>query len=323
MRPFAFPAAGLDSFLLWAAELGASDIAVQTGAPAFIEVDGALRRASGAVLDGVVMGRLCARVFDDTGEGILRSGRAIDCSYAVASGKRRFRRFRCNLSPVLADQRFGINLTMRVLPDAATHPGGVGHRGGDRRRLGPLPGSHAGDRSAGFRQVDPAGCGHTAPAREWRGACAVIRGADRVRLRRHRRRRRADVIVGDSAPLPELCGGTAREPEAAACGGGGGRGAGPGDGGGGGARRRLRHRRVRHRPHRRRRRGHSPPAGGVPRAGAARAGCCADRRHDARGDPDAAGEPARGGAPPSASGSSSTARSRRRSWRRRRNAGRV
>ncbi len=115
---FAFPTAGLDSFLLWAAELGASDIAFQTGAPAFIEVDGVLRRASGAVLDGVVMGRLCARVFDDTGEGILRSGKAIDCSYAVASGKRWFRRFRCNLSPVLADQRFGINLTMRVLPDA-------------------------------------------------------------------------------------------------------------------------------------------------------------------------------------------------------------
>ena len=74
--------------------------------------------ATGAVLDGVAMGRLCARVFDDTGEGILRSGRAVDCSYAVASGKRAFRRFRCNLSPVLADQRFGINLTMRVLPDA-------------------------------------------------------------------------------------------------------------------------------------------------------------------------------------------------------------
>ena len=115
---FAFPAAGLDSFLLWAAELGASDVTFQTGAPAFVEVDGVLRRATDAVLDGVVMERLCARVFGDTGDGILRSGRAIDCSYAVASGKRRFRRFRCNLSPVLADQRFGINLTMRVLPDA-------------------------------------------------------------------------------------------------------------------------------------------------------------------------------------------------------------
>ena len=115
---YAFPVAGLDCFLLWAAECGASDVSFQTGAPAFIEVDGILRRATGAVLDGVAMGRLCARVFDDTGEGILRSGRAIDCSYAVASGKRAFRRFRCNLSPVLAGQRFGINLTMRVLPDA-------------------------------------------------------------------------------------------------------------------------------------------------------------------------------------------------------------
>ena len=120
---FAFPAAGLDCFLLWAADHGASDVSFQTGAPAFIEVDGVLRRASGAILDGVVMGRLCARVFDDTGEGILRSGRAIDCSYAVASAQgnalvsRQFRRFRCNLSPVLSNQRFGINLTMRVLPD--------------------------------------------------------------------------------------------------------------------------------------------------------------------------------------------------------------
>ena len=114
---YAFPAAGLDCFLLWAADLGASDVSFQTGAPAFIEIDGILCRATGAVLDGVAIGRLVAKIFDDTGEGILRSGRAIDCSYAVASGPRQFRRFRCNLSPVLAGHRFGINITMRVLPD--------------------------------------------------------------------------------------------------------------------------------------------------------------------------------------------------------------
>ena len=127
---YAFPAAGLDCFLLWAADLGASDISFQTGAPAFVEVDGMLHRATGARLDGIVMGRLCARIFDgipsdggtplagSTAEGILRSGRAIDCSYAVASGPREYRRFRCNFSPVLAGQRFGINITMRVLPDS-------------------------------------------------------------------------------------------------------------------------------------------------------------------------------------------------------------
>ena len=61
---YAFPAAGLDCFLLWAADLGASDIAFQSGSPAFIEVDGVLRRATGARLDGVVMNRICARIFD-------------------------------------------------------------------------------------------------------------------------------------------------------------------------------------------------------------------------------------------------------------------
>ncbi|MDE0377723.1 MAG: ATPase, T2SS/T4P/T4SS family [Rhodospirillales bacterium] len=131
----AFPAAGLDCFLLWAADLGASDISFQTGAPAFVEIDGVLHRATGARLDSGVIERLSARIFDNTplcgstpsgvstpagggtADGILRSGKAIDCSYAVASGPRAFRRFRCNLSPVLAGQRFGINITMRVLPD--------------------------------------------------------------------------------------------------------------------------------------------------------------------------------------------------------------
>ena len=115
---FSFPVEGLDRFLLWAAGRGASDVAFRTGAPAFVEIDGVLRRATGAVLDGVAMGRLAERVFDATGEGILRSGRAIDCSYAVAQARGAARRFRCNLSPVLAGHGFGIDLSMRVLPGA-------------------------------------------------------------------------------------------------------------------------------------------------------------------------------------------------------------
>ena len=114
---FAFPDDGLDRFLSWAAAAGASDISFQTGSPAFVEIDGTLRRATGAVLDGVAMGRLCERVFDTTAEGILRSGRAIDCSYAVSTGRGAARRFRCNLSPVLVGHGFGVNLTLRVLPD--------------------------------------------------------------------------------------------------------------------------------------------------------------------------------------------------------------
>ena len=113
-----FPVERLDAFLLWAAKRGASDISFQTGAPAFIEVDGRLARATGAALDGVALGSLCARIFDATGEGILRGGRAIDCSHAVAEARGVFRRFRCNLSPVQAAGGFAVNITLRVLPGA-------------------------------------------------------------------------------------------------------------------------------------------------------------------------------------------------------------
>ena len=113
-----FPVERLDAFLLWAAKRGTSDISFQTGAPAFIEVDGRLERATGAVLDGVALGSLCARIFDATGEGILRGGRAIDCSHAVAEARGVFRRFRCNLAPVQAAGGFAVNITLRVLPGA-------------------------------------------------------------------------------------------------------------------------------------------------------------------------------------------------------------
>ena len=113
-----FPVERLDSFLLWAAKRGASDISFQTGAPAFIEVDGRLARVTGAALDGVALGALCARIFDATGEGILRGGRAIDCSHAVAEARGVFRRFRCNLAPVQAAGGFAVNITLRVLPGA-------------------------------------------------------------------------------------------------------------------------------------------------------------------------------------------------------------
>ena len=111
-----FPAERLDEFLLWAAERGASDIAFQTGAPAFVEIDGNLQRATAATLDGVVMGRLCERLYDATGEGILRSGRAIDCSHSVQLVRGLSRRFRCNLAPVQGAAGFAVNVTLRVLP---------------------------------------------------------------------------------------------------------------------------------------------------------------------------------------------------------------
>ena len=111
-----FPAEKLDAFLLWASDRGASDIAFQTGSPAFVEIDGKLARATAVSLDGVVMGRLCERLYGATGEGILRSGRAIDCSHAIVLGRGLQQRFRCNLAPVQGETGFAVNVTLRVLP---------------------------------------------------------------------------------------------------------------------------------------------------------------------------------------------------------------
>lgn len=133
----AFPAADPDAFLAWAADAGASDISFQTGQPAWIEVDGALCRASGATLDGPALQTLVNRLFNVTADGILRSGRAIDCSYTVpVPGTRRGRRrFRVNIAPVQVSHEFGVNVTLRVLPDAVPTLDELGIEGGIVERL--------------------------------------------------------------------------------------------------------------------------------------------------------------------------------------------
>ena len=113
-----FPVGDVDTFLRWASDRGASDISFQSGEPVRIEVDGRLRPATAARLDGTAMGLLVERLFNATGDGILRAGRAIDCSHSVPCGRRQKRRFRVNMSAVQVDHGFGVNVTLRVLPDA-------------------------------------------------------------------------------------------------------------------------------------------------------------------------------------------------------------
>ena len=126
----AFPVDRVDEFLLWAAEKGASDISFQTGMPAMVDVDGRLRRAAGAVLDTNAMEMLVHRLFNATGQGILRSGAAIDCSATVSEGRGRSRRFRVNISPVQVNHGFGVNVVARVLPSRVPELGELGVESG-------------------------------------------------------------------------------------------------------------------------------------------------------------------------------------------------
>ena len=113
-----FPAEDLDGFLVWAWGKGASDVSFQSGSPAMIEIDGRVRRATAAVLDSGTLQGIVDAVHGLSGDGTLRAGEAIDCSYAVRVPGERNRdvRFRCNFSPCLVDHRFGVNATLRVLP---------------------------------------------------------------------------------------------------------------------------------------------------------------------------------------------------------------
>lgn len=113
-----FPHERLDEFLAWAADRGASDVAFQTGAPGRMEVDGVLRTATATPLDSPAVANLARKVAGETAETLLRGGRAIDCSHAVATDlSRTARRFRVNMSPVLVAGATGINISIRVLPD--------------------------------------------------------------------------------------------------------------------------------------------------------------------------------------------------------------
>ena len=114
-----FPTDRLDEFLLWAADLGATDIAFSTGLPVFIEVDGQLRRATRARLDGPAMGRVAGglHVSRERAETELRGGGAIDCSHTAVGADRRRRRFRVNMLPKQFDGRWGVGVALRVLPE--------------------------------------------------------------------------------------------------------------------------------------------------------------------------------------------------------------
>ena len=112
-----FPTERLDEFLLWAADKGATDIAFSTGLPAFMEVDGRLSHATGAALDGPAMARVAGalHVSRERAETELRGGGAIDCSHTARGPGRR--RFRVNMLPLQTRGRWGMGLSLRVLPE--------------------------------------------------------------------------------------------------------------------------------------------------------------------------------------------------------------
>ena len=113
---FVFPVERFDAFLAWADGAGASDVTLQSGRRAYVEVDGALREATRVVLDTPTLVRIVAGVYGPTGDGVLRDGRDLDCSYEIGTRSAGRRRFRVNVCAVQVRGAYGINMTLRALP---------------------------------------------------------------------------------------------------------------------------------------------------------------------------------------------------------------
>ena len=113
---YVFPVERFDEFLAWADSVGASDVTLQSGRAAYVEVDGVLREATRVVLDTPTLVRIIGEVYGSTGDGVLRNGHALDCSHEIGSRRAGRRRFRVNGSAVQVRGAYGINLTFRSLP---------------------------------------------------------------------------------------------------------------------------------------------------------------------------------------------------------------
>ncbi len=183
-----FPVEELDGFLLWAAEAGASDIALQTGETARMEIDGRLVTATASALDSAAMGAVARELAGETAETVLRSGQPVDCSHAARTSRREARRFRVNMSPVQVRHATGINISIRILPDHVPTFDELAIEDPIREAWAEDLGPHHRHRGAGVRQVHPAGRRHAVPARERAGEDPGLRGAHRVRVRRRRGR---------------------------------------------------------------------------------------------------------------------------------------
>ena len=184
-----FPVEELDGFLLWAAGAGASDIAFQTGAQPMIEVDGVLSPAAASVLDSTATGAIARAIAGETAETVLRSGQPVDCSHAARTSRREARRFRVNMSPVQVRHATGINISIRILPDAVPTFDALAIEDPIREAWDQASGLTivTGVRGSGKSTLLAAGTRRLLESGA--GEDPVLRGAHRVRLRRRRRPR--------------------------------------------------------------------------------------------------------------------------------------
>ena len=117
-EPDRFVESHVDPFLLWCVSRNTSDITFQTNRSVYNEIYGVLYPATYRSIDGADMAAIITRIYGAEALAILAGGQDIDLSYEIMTDRFTRTRFRVNITAILASGRDGIQITMRVLPQA-------------------------------------------------------------------------------------------------------------------------------------------------------------------------------------------------------------
>ncbi|MDX9690002.1 MAG: ATPase, T2SS/T4P/T4SS family [Alphaproteobacteria bacterium] len=106
----------VDVLLLWCVQHRATDVTLQTGRPAMIEVDGVLYPITKRSLDSADMANILMKIYGPDALAKLASGTDLDLSYEVRPERLTRYRFRVNITAILSYGRDSVQVTMRSLP---------------------------------------------------------------------------------------------------------------------------------------------------------------------------------------------------------------
>lgn len=112
----------INELLVWTTGLGASDVTLSTGHPAWAEVHGALhpvtRPLSQSEMEEVLNGLYRA----DNAAAHVIGGNDLDFSHTIRIDRTKRMRFRCNAVGTMVDSANGISITLRTLPSKPPDP---------------------------------------------------------------------------------------------------------------------------------------------------------------------------------------------------------
>lgn len=117
-EPTRFEARHIDDLLVYAHNLNASDITIQTGEAIFAEVYGRLHRITRRHLSNAEVGDLLNAIYGPNGTTQIMRGSDLDTHYEVRPNRNDRYRYRINGVGCYVDGHEGIQITIRTIPSA-------------------------------------------------------------------------------------------------------------------------------------------------------------------------------------------------------------